>query len=143
MTKVTFIHDADDRLREAASWLAASSKDAAGVAVFVPDQQQATQLDQLLWEQFPTGFSPHCAIEHPLSAETPVVFCSTQLSHWPRSIVLNLSDEVPQYLTEVAHVVEVVSQDEPSRIAGRVRFRHYQQAGMQIDTRKAGRDPSK
>jgi DNA polymerase-3 subunit chi len=140
MTTVTFIHDADDRLRAAAAWLAGSPRLAAGVAVFVPDQQHANQLDRLLWEQSPTGFSPHCSFEHPLSAETPIVLCPERPAEWPRATLLNLSDEIPQGLSNIAQLVEIVSQDEATRIAGRVRFRSYQQAGFRIDTQKAGKD---
>ena len=140
MTTVTFIHDVDDRLRAAANWLAAAPQVAAGVAVFIPDAEKATHLDRLLWEQSPTGFSPHCAFGHPLSAETPIVLFAEQPAQWPHATLLNLSDELPQQLASVTHVVEMVSQDEATRIAGRARYRSYQQAGLRIDARKAERD---
>jgi DNA polymerase-3 subunit chi len=140
MTEVTFIHDVDDRLRAAANWLAAAPQIAAGVAVFVPDIQHAAHLDRLLWEQHPTGFAPHCCSEHPLSAQTPIVLCGEPPPQWPHATLLNLSNELPQRLTNVRHLVEMVSQDEATRVAGRARYRSYQQAGMRVDTRKAGKD---
>ena len=113
------------------------------VAVFVPNSQHAEQLDRLLWEQFPTGFTPHCRQQNSLSAETPIVFCTDMDVQWPCKTVLNLSDEIPAHLDQIEQLVEIVSQDSETRAAGRTRFRSYQEAGFVVETRNAGKELAK
>lgn len=140
MVNVVFLHDAEDRLQAAATWLSETSRSAGGIAVFVPDARQVERLERLLWEYPPTGFTPHCRFENSLSNETAIVLCSEQPLQWPRATVLNLSDEMPEQLSGVEQLVEIVSQDAPTRAAGRVRFRSYQDAGFVVAARKAGAD---
>ena len=140
MTSVVFLHDVSDRLRAAASWLSLPRAADACVAVFVPNSQHAEQLDRLLWEQNPTGFTPHCRQQNSLSAETPIVLWADRDAPWPSKTVLNLSDEIPAHLDQIEQLVEIVSQDSETRAAGRTRFRSYQEAGFVVETRNAGKE---
>ena len=140
MTSVVFLHDVSDRLRAAASWLSLPRAADACVAVFVPNSQHAEQLDRLLWEQNPTGFTPHCLQQNSLGAETPIVLCTNRDAPWPSKTVLNLTDEIPAHLDQIEQLVEIVSQDSETRVAGRARFRSYQEAGFVVETRNAGKE---
>ena len=142
MTRVVFLHDVHDRLRAAASWLNLPRATDAGVAIFVPNPQQAERLDRLLWEQAPTSFTPHCAQENALSSQTPIVFCSVGQAQWPHATVLNLSDEIPAHLDQIDELVEIVSLDSTTVAAGRTRFTTYKKNGLSIEARNAAKELS-
>ncbi len=142
MTRVVFLHDVHDRLRAAASWLNLPRATDAGVAVFVPNPQHAERLDRLLWEQAPTSFTPHCTQEDVLSSQTPIVFCREAKAQWPHTMVLNLSDEIPAHLDQIAELVEIVSLDSTIVAAGRARFISYKKSGLSIEARNAAKELS-
>lgn len=135
-----FFHDATDRIRAAAIWLGLQLK-TSGIAVFVPDLEDAARLDRLLWEQAPVGFTAHCESNNILSSETPIVLFKSPPARWPKSILLNLSAVVPPQVEEIEHLVEIVSKDHAGRTEGRSRFRAYQAAGFDIETRNIEQDP--
>ena len=142
MTRVLFLHDVPDRLLAAAAWLNLRRGNNAGVAIYVPDSQQAERLDRLLWEQSPTSFMPHCAQGNVLSSQTPIVFCRDANVQWPHSTILNLSDEIPAHLDQVDELVEIVSLDSTTVAAGRVRFTNYKKNGLVIEARNAAKELS-
>ncbi|MBK7685406.1 MAG: DNA polymerase III subunit chi [Rhodocyclaceae bacterium] len=142
MTRVVFLHDVNDRLRAAASWLNLPRARNVGVAVFVPNQQHAERLDRLLWEQSPTSFTPHCAQESALSSQTPIIICSVAQALWPHETVLNLSDEIPPHLEHISELVEIVSLDSATVAAGRTRYTSYKKNGLSIEARNAAQELS-
>lgn len=99
------------------------------------DAQQLAEFDQLLWSFSGTDFLPHVAAHDPLASQTPVLLCLT--GDIPdvadnREILLNLSDSVPQGFAQFERLIEIVGQDGPTKEAGRLRYRHYQQQGYPL-----------
>lgn len=135
MTSIRFYSNAEDRLRAAAAWLAASWQRQKSIVVFAPDAAAAEHLDRLLWAQPATGFLPHCRAGSPLAAETPVLIAS-RLDDLPQNdCLLNLSDEVPPGFSRFEELVEIVSTDDAVRLPARDRFRFYRERGYALDNR--------
>lgn len=101
----------------------------------------AQQLDRLLWETPSTGFIPHCFGDSPLAAETPIVIArnAAELArpHQTERII-NLSDELPPGFERFDRLVEVVSQDDETRLAGRERVRLYREQGLEVQFKDIG-----
>jgi DNA polymerase-3 subunit chi len=66
--------------------------------------------------------------------ETPVLLgCDAQPQH-AFDVLLNLGSEVPVAAALARRVSEIIDADEVRRRAGRVRFRHYRDAGLTPQT---------
>ena len=147
MTKVLFCHGAPDRLQAAAAWLMQYSvqKDAPAAAkvilVYVPDAEIAERFDRLLWTRTATGFLPHCRVDSPLAAETPVLL-ATRLEVLPHEEnLLNLSNELPPGFSRFANLVEIISVDDPVRLPARERAKFYRDRGYAIQYRDLSTEP--
>lgn len=147
MTKVLFCHGAPDRLHAAAAWLMqyATQKDSAATAkatlVYAPDAEIAERFDRLLWTQTATGFLPHCRVDSPLAAETPVLI-ATSLDVIPQeNNLLNLSNELPSGFSRFENLVEIVSEDDPVRLPARERAKFYRDRGYAVQFRDLAKEP--
>lgn len=132
MTEIVFIHDAPDRLAAAHVWLRQAWQRRERVLVHVPAPDAAERLDRLLWTQPQLSFVPHCAIDHPLAAETPILFTRglEQLPH--EDCLLNLSNDLPTVFSRFSRLVEIVSRDDAVRLPARERYRFYRERGYPI-----------
>ncbi|MDI6747405.1 MAG: DNA polymerase III subunit chi [Rhodocyclaceae bacterium] len=143
MTHITFLHGAADRIQSAAQWLQKAWGERQlplpAILVYVPDAEQATRLDRLLWTQPPLAFLPHCRIDSPLAGETPVLL-TDNLDRNPaaphqESCLLNLGNTLPATFSRFEHLVEIVSTDDADRLPARDRFKFYRERGYAIDNR--------
>lgn len=139
MTKVSFLHGAADRIQAAAQWLqqAWGRREAAqfSVLVYVPDDEQANRLDRVLWTQPQLSFLPHCRIDSPLAAETPILLTNNLDAPPEAQCLLNLSNELPPTFSRFEQLVEIVSTDDADRLPARERFKFYRERGYAIDSR--------
>ncbi|MBW8847880.1 MAG: DNA polymerase III subunit chi [Burkholderiales bacterium] len=131
--QVSFYSEAEDPLHYACRLIrrAFASGKPVGVCV-APDD--AARLDGLLWSFDATDFIPHRRWDGtlpPAPGEVLLVADAASLPH--RSLLLNLSDDMPGAALEFERVLEVIGR-EPGRVqAGRARYRVYQQAGAKLD----------
>jgi len=141
VTRISFLHGAQDRIQAAAQWLheAWGRRDATGfgfaVLVYVPDAEMANRLDRLLWTQPQLGFLPHCRADSPLAAETPVLLTDTLGEPPQDACLLNLANELPASFSRFEHLVEIVSVDDADRLPARERFKFYRDRGYAIENR--------
>lgn len=135
MTKITFLHDARDRLQAIAAWLAHANSEGRKVLVYVPANAAGEQLDRLLWTHPATGFAPHCRADGQLAAETPIVIASELTRPVHDECLVNLSDEIPPGFSRFQQLIEIVSIEDCVRLPGRERFRFYRERGYPLETR--------
>ena len=135
MTRISFLHGADDRIQSAARWLQQAWGERLAVLVYVPDAEQATRLDRILWTQPALSFVPHCRTDSPLANETPILLTDQLDSPAQESCLLNLSNELPPTFSRFEHLVEIVSTDDADRLPARERFKFYRDRGYAIDSR--------
>jgi DNA polymerase-3 subunit chi len=135
MTRITFLHGAQDRLQAVATWLARAGRKAGPVLVYVPSNERCEELDRMLWVTPATGFTPHCRADSNLAGETPIVFTAELDKPLHDTCLMNLSDEIPPGFSRFQHLVEIVSVDAGDRLRGRERFRFYRERGYPLEAR--------
>jgi DNA polymerase-3 subunit chi len=149
MTHILICHNAADRLQAAAVWLGQEfvrNHDDAEIKtiIYISTPSLADQLDQLLWSTPPSGFLPHCRAHSPLAAETPLIIAQSanELENIPHSArLLNLDNTLPPHFERYTHLIEIISQEEKTRQAGRERVRHYREHGHDIQYRDLQKEP--
>lgn len=135
MTQITFLHGALDRLGAVVAWLAQAGREGRSVLVYVPATERRERLDQLLWTNPATGFTPHCRADDKLAAETPIVLVSDLDQPLHDVCLLNLSDEIPPGFSRFQQLIEIVSAEDGDRLPGRERFRFFRERGYPLEAR--------
>ena len=132
MTRISFLHSANDRIQSAAQWLQQAWGRREAILVYVPDSEAAARLDRILWTQPALSFLPHCRIDAPLAGQTPILL-TDRLDNPPQeNCLLNLADELPPTFSRFEHLVEIVSTDDSDRLPARERFKFYRERGYVI-----------
>jgi DNA polymerase-3 subunit chi len=97
---------------------------------------QSQRFDDLLWTFRAGSFIPHqlySADSADLSPYQKVLIGFEPAPQGWHKLVLNLSSQI---VTQAERVLEILDNSEQTKAAGRLRYRHYQQAGDNITTHK-------
>jgi len=120
---------ADARAQFSCTLATQAWRDGVNVHIITDDEPSAEHLDTLLWTFEPTSFTPHGRVS--LKGQNPIVVSPNPQ---PGHLLINLTNATPGDWTERTQVAEIISADEPTRQAGRDRYRQYQQAGAKPHT---------
>ena len=103
--------------------------------VYVDTQEQSQQLDKQLWTFRPGSFIPHQIYNgnEPDYEQTVLIGTQAAPDKW-QNLIFNLSSKYPDNLTQTKRVLEILDNNEEIKPAGRIRYRQYQQAGLNITT---------
>ncbi|MDX1804775.1 MAG: DNA polymerase III subunit chi [Alcanivorax sp.] len=139
MTEVTFYLSAKagDGIRQMLAWRIADKalRQQRLVYVHCRDATEAEQLDSLFWESPHTGFLPHgLAVE----GFAPVTLGHGQDPGNHHDVLINLTDQVPDFASRFQRIAEVVSGADNEREQGRQRFRFYRDRGFPVTTHELG-----
>ena len=132
MTRVDFYRYADDKLRFACRLAARAYDAAAKVVVWSPDRAMLESFDKALWTFQATKFVPHCHLDSPLAAETPVILAASGESLPHHEVLLNLGHEWPPFFASFDRVLEIVGTDEADKERARARYAFYKQRGYEL-----------
>jgi len=132
LTQVFFYHGAANRIAAATALLGKAAAQGKPVLVYTPDAAVAADLDRQLWIQPAIGFTPHCRADSPLAGETSILITDSLESPPQHERLLNLDRGAPPDFSRFASLIEVVSQDDDDRQAGRERVRLYKERGAEI-----------
>ncbi|HXT04628.1 MAG TPA: DNA polymerase III subunit chi, partial [Casimicrobiaceae bacterium] len=102
------------------------------VRVLTPDAKTTGALDRLLWLDPPLAFLPHCRMESPIAAETPIWIDETLDHAGPAAVLVNLHPEPPPFFSRFERLAEIVGASEDDLLAGRARFRFYRERGYDM-----------
>lgn len=98
--------------------------------LYCATDEQCHQFDEQLWQdKDPTAFFAHGIDQF----HSPICI-STQLPTADFDVCINYSTDVlplVHFQHTTAHLIEIVAQDENSKIQGRERFKHYRQHGIE------------
>lgn len=99
--------------------------------------QQANELDNLLWTFRAGSFVPHQIYRDklPKYSNTILIGCNEIPTGWQK-VIVNLSTHFPPTTSPTERIVEILDNSEECRQAGRQRYRHYLDAGLEIVTHK-------
>lgn len=105
--------------------------------VLTDDDQQADAVDKALWTFRAGSFVPHQRYlgELPDYRQTILIGDRDIPEGWQR-VIINLSTHFPGITDNTERIVEILDNSEDSKHAGRDRYRHYLNAGLQIITHK-------
>lgn len=103
------------------------------IYVHAESEEQAGQLDDLMWTFRQGSFVPHALCSAASAMEFPILI-GCQGPPAPRAVLVNLRAELPDFLAQLERVAEIVAPDEASKRAGRERFRLYRERGCALET---------
>jgi DNA polymerase-3 subunit chi len=103
------------------------------VFIYTQNQQQAHDVDDLLWRFEADAFVPHSLLGEGPSYGSPVEI-SWQAPKNRCAVLINLSEKIPDFANKFAYIVDFVPCDETLKELARARFRHYRQQGSQVTT---------
>ena len=132
MTRIDFYRYAEDRLLFAVRLATIAYERASRLVVWSPDSAVLRRFDQLLWTLQATKFVPHCFVDSPLAAETPVLLATSGDALPHHDVLLNLGDEWPPFFATFDRVLEIVSTDEADKERARARYVFYSKRGYEI-----------
>jgi DNA polymerase-3 subunit chi len=99
--------------------------------------EEARQLDELLWTLSQGSFIPHRIVREPLTepAREPVLIGMTEppaAGRW--DVLVNLAPQVPDFFSRYERVAEVVDAHPERRERSRERYRFYRDRGYKLNT---------
>jgi len=97
-------------------------------------EQQAAQLDDLLWSFRQGSFIPHGLYKTPLQEDLPIHIGCYAEPEAGLDVLINLCQEVPVFFSRFPRVAEIVEPGEPGKQAGRERFRFYRDRGYTLES---------
>jgi DNA polymerase III subunit chi len=137
VTSIDFYFNAGDRLEVACRLAGKALQQKKRLLIYAPQPDLAQRIDRMLWTSQAVSFIPHCAAHDPLAAETPVLIAADDSG--PRSspasacdVLINLSADCPPFFERHERLLEIVSQDDAEREAGRARFKFYKSRGYEM-----------
>ena len=98
--------------------------------ILARSQEQAEELDQLLWEFDDDAFIAHQIAGDDDDAICAVLIATPDVAVEDRALVLNLRDECAPGNWD--RVLEVIAADTSEREGSRTRWREYQQRGIEL-----------
>lgn len=137
MSTIRFYFGAANRLQAVAERLAGYPP---GVRVLVlcAGDDTLNAVDRLLWTRNALGFIPHCRADAALAGETPILLATGPVPATDATVLINLSDAMPENTGDYNEIIEVVSHDEADRASARERFRSYRALGHPVESINLG-----
>lgn len=94
--------------------------------------QQLAQLDARLWSFSPLDFLPHCGVDSPNAAVTPIILAAALDGVPHHQLLVNLAPEAPAQFASFERLIEVVGATPEARDSGRERYRFYRERGYPL-----------
>ncbi|EKF74120.1 DNA polymerase III subunit chi [Alcanivorax hongdengensis A-11-3] len=139
MTEVTFYlsSKAGDGVRQALAWRIADKalRQQRQVYIHCRDENHARELDNHFWHTPKSGFLPHAVCG---DAHAPVMLGHGGDPGEHHDVLINLTDQVPDFASRFQRVAEMISGADNERQKGRERFRFYRERGFPVTTHELG-----
>jgi DNA polymerase III subunit chi len=132
VTEIYFYTHVEDKFHTACKLSHKVAHDGRKMLIYTADAFAAKKIDQLLWSSSALSFIPHCDVDSPLAAETPIVISSDPDRLLFDDVLLNLQDDVQPFFSRYQRVIEIVSTDAADSAAARARYKFYKDRGYAI-----------
>ena len=103
------------------------------IYIHASNQQQAEQLDKLLWTFKQDSFIPHTIVGTSDLDSTPVQIGWNENQFHPAAAIVNLSEEIPISYLESKKIHEIIDNDEIKKNKARERWKNYKSEGCHLD----------
>lgn len=100
---------------------------------------EAQRLDEMLWTFRQGSFIPHELLSKNPEPRSPVSIGSGKQRFDKGELLINLTDECPDFSGNFERIAEIVCAGEAARQAGRARFKQYRDMGLEPETHEIGR----
>jgi DNA polymerase-3 subunit chi len=132
MTTIDFYTHCANRLEVASRVVAKAWAQHGFVRVLTQGEALTAEVDRFLWLWPATGFLPHCRIDSPLAAETPILVDHVLEHRGPAAVLVNLHADPPPFFARFDRLAEVVGVDGDDVQAARERWRFYKARGYEV-----------
>ena len=134
MTRIDFHSNVPDKISYACRLVRKARRAAnSRLVLFTDDRSQLAALDEALWTFSEQDFLPHVMAGDPLAAQTPVLLSHSETVDLPHhQVLINLSNTTPAHFASFERMIEIVAADDTDKLAGRERYRFYQQRGYPL-----------
>ena len=104
------------------------------VFILTRSEDQTLVVDKLLWSFRQGSFVPHLTQDvQPTTQQLPnSVIIGSNPQENAATVLINLSEQLPEPMTTVQRIVEIVDQDEQIKQAGRQRYKAYQSQNIPL-----------
>lgn len=104
------------------------------VFVFCDNQQDAENLDELLWTFKEDSFIPHNLQGEGPEPPPPIQIGYSKEPRGFNDILLNLAPHVPPFYSKFKRVMELVSNEQQQKEQSRVHYKYYRAQGCTLHT---------
>ncbi len=133
MTQVDFHSKVPDKLNYACRLVRKARIAGMKVVLFADSREQLAALDEMLWTFSEQDFLPHVLAGDELDQVTPVILTDDAEQALPHhQVLVNLSRHTPEHFARFERMFEIVSTDEDDLLAGRERYKQYQERGYPL-----------
>jgi DNA polymerase-3 subunit chi len=131
MSRIDFHTNVTDKIDYTCRLIRKASAANCRIIVFDTDTSQLHRLNEALWTFSETDFLPHVMLNDALMVQTPIILTDKDDVDFPHlELLVNLSPHIPVNFSRFKRVIEIVSREQQDTLAGRTRYRSYQQQGL-------------
>lgn len=128
--QIAFHTNVKDKLDYICRLIRKANASACRMIVLQDELEQCQHLDEMLWTFSDVSFLPHVVADNPLAAQTPIILTHHNIDSFPHhELLINLSQQIPVASASFERIIEIVSQHDDDKKAGRHRYKQYQQFG--------------
>lgn len=139
MTTVTFYFNVKQREAALCQLVEKALKQQLRIHILTENETDSVKLDRYLWQLPSIGFLPHCAADHPLANETPILIDHRDTLLSSADILFNWTATLPLSIESYQRIIEIVDAQEENRLNARQRFRDYQAKNIEIQSIDLGK----
>lgn len=132
MTRIDFYFNVRNKPQVLADLVQTALTKRRQVTICVADESSAAMISAALWQYKPERFLPNVAAHHAAAAQTPILIHWQEAALLQDELLINLRLNQPSFFSRFTHLIELVSDDEPDKIAARARFKFYRDRGYEI-----------
>ena len=137
MARIAFAFGATERITQACQTSLRQYLAGQTLLVYCTDAARLKAFDQKLWSVDEAAFVPHVSADDPAAPDTPIWLVASNLPQAlarapEKAWLLNLDDQCPPGIDNVARVLEIVSDEDADKAAARERWRLYQAGGHEV-----------
>lgn len=133
MTRIDFHTNVPDKIAYTCRLVRKARTANCQIVLLTSDGPEMVALDQALWTFSELDFLPHVPLSDPHANNTPIILTEDDQAELPHyEVLVNLSGRTPAHFARFERMVEIVTRDEAETLAGRERYRFYQQRGYPL-----------
>lgn len=137
MTRIDFYGietaDLEQRLQFACRLVQKAYQRRHKILIQTSTREMAEQVDEALWQLDASAFIPHNLAGEGPSKAPPVQINWEKDALGHHDILLNLSDDIPDFYARFDRILEIVATQHESAEDGRQRFRFYKERGHPLN----------